>query len=836
VSPPRDDATVAVGTRAARPQAGTSLPIPRPRLLNLLQRATHNRLTLLSAPAGFGKSTLLQQLRATHPRTVRILPTMTPPPECACPAGTVVVVDEREPLTRPLSTDDLVELLDVLPDGAHLVASRRQPWTDDDVALFGFGPIERLRADDLVFTRAEAEALLNAAHLDVTSADANLLRMRTGGWAAGLGSAIIAMRDVDDVLTYIEVLGGDDRHVASYLRAEVISQLDDDELDLLSCTSVIDQLEPGISAWMTTDGGAPSRLAGLHRKGIIEEHDGVALSYTMHPMLRDHLWRVLKEADAVTARTCATRAALWHTIRGELDMALPLYVKGEAWTALLQMVDRSGRQLVRSGLEREVADALSCVPPAARGRRRANLIDYAAFQTWGGDRQAAEDTLARLTDRRADPSEQALIDVLHAARVRLHGRGASAAEAATAAITAIGAGDLGTRRLAGISASDLEAFTRTLRGTARWYEGDVAGARSDFESALDRPSRVPPWALRAEGGLALLEASVGHLTRAEFLAQNALSRAAHNGLRRNQCTVEALLAIAMVHRQRNDLEKVVRPLGTAQHLAKTGHEAVALALAMIEQARDELAGGDAHEGFDTLSESRRALAAVDSSRFTRLADAVEAQLLLATGRADRALKLLTADGPTDDSDVCANTVRALLEQRMLDEAVRSLKEWQPASELRPMLQRRMWSAVIEHVAGSRRTATRSFAEVAVEAETEGFVRLFVDAGPLVARLLNDTLALQPSDYLEAISMQLSTPHAPGARHDGACRRDIPALLSQRELEVVRYLPTRLSAIEIAEHLYISYNTLKSHMRSIYRKFGVSSRQELIRRAEELGLA
>jgi LuxR family maltose regulon positive regulatory protein len=527
---------------------------------------------------------------------------------------------------------------------------------------------------------------------------------------------------------------------------------------------------------------------------------------------------------------------VWHTIRGELDKAMRLYVKGEAWNGLLQMIDRSDRQLVRRGLERDVADALSHVPPAARGRRRANLIDYAAFQTWGGDRQAAEDTLVRLTDQRSEPSEQGLIDVLHASRVRLHGRGASAAEAATAALTAIGAGELGPRRLAGISASDLEALTRSLRGTARWYEGDVAGARSDFESAIDRPSRLLPWELRAEGGLALLEASVGHLTRAESLARNALTRAERNGLQRNQSLVEALLAIAMVHRQRNDLGKVVRPLGTAQHLAKTGHEAVPLALAMIEQARDELAGGDVQEGFDTLSESRGALAGVDSSRFTRLADAVEAQLLLATGRGDRALKVLTAGGPTHDSDVCANTVRALLELRMVDEAVRSLEEWQRASEFRPMLQRRMWAAVIDHVAGSRRTATRSFAEVAVEAEAEGFVRLFVDAGPLVARLLNETLVLQPSDYLAAVSMQLSTPNAPGALHDGAPLRDIPALLSQRELEVVRYLPTRLSAIEIAEHLYISYNTLKSHMRSIYRKFGVSSRQELIRRAEELGLA
>jgi LuxR family maltose regulon positive regulatory protein len=83
---------------------------------------------------------------------------------------------------------------------------------------------------------------------------------------------------------------------------------------------------------------------------------------------------------------------------------------------------------------------------------------------------------------------------------------------------------------------------------------------------------------------------------------------------------------------------------------------------------------------------------------------------------------------------------------------------------------------------------------------------------------------------------MSTFHAHANTRHGERVLDITQLLSQRELEVVRYLPTRLSAIEIADHLYISYNTLKSHMRSIYRKFDVSSRPELIRRAEELGLA
>ena len=835
MSPPRDVAAIAVGARPPRTDNGHTRPIERRALRERVHAATANRVTLLSAPAGFGKSTLLQQLRAAHPETVRLLPRMTPPPECACPAGTIVVVDEREPRTRPLATSDLADLLEVLPDNVHVVAARRRPWTDGDVEQLDACPIERITSDDLTFTEFEADVLLRRGHAAVSTADARRLWQRTGGWAAGLSSALIAMRDIDDVLTYIEVLGGDDRHVASYLRAEVISQLDPAELDLLARTSASDTLDPQMCAWVMTDDAAAERLAALHDQGIIERAaDG--MTYSCHPLLRDHLWRTLKETDPVTAGTCATRAALWHSIRGELDAAMHLYVKGDAWSGLLDMVGRTAPQLVGGGHERAVADALSQVPSAARGRRRDNLIDYAAFQTWGGDRQAAEDILVRLTDQHADPSEETLINVLHASRVRLHGRGASAAKAANAAITAIDTGVLGTRRLAGVPASDLEAYTRSLRATARWYENDIAGARADFEKSIADGTRVLPWQVRAEGGLALLEASAGQLRRAEIFGRDALARAKASSLTKHSCTVDALLAIALVERERNHVHTALHHLEHARALARESHEAVPLAIALIERARCELAVGDLHGGIETLAESRRTLAAVQSSRFTRLADAVEAQLLFAAGRGERALKLLTSDGPTGDTDVRANTVRACVEHRLLDDAVRCLEEWHPAPELRPMLQHRMWTAVVDQALGNRRSATRTFTELTEEAEPEGFVRLFVDAGPLVARVLNDTSSVTPSAYLESLAREVATPTVHTAAASGAADTHIFALLSQRELEVVRYLPTRLSAIEIAEHLYISYNTLKSHMRSIYRKFGVSSRQELIRRAEELDLA
>lgn len=146
---------------------------------------------------------------------------------------------------------------------------------------------------------------------------------------------------------------------------------------------------------------------------------------------------------------------------------------------------------------------------------------------------------------------------------------------------------------------------------------------------------------------------------------------------------------------------------------------------------------------------------------------------------------------------------------------------------RSRLERNWWAAIVDLESGYRHEAVQRASMVVGEAQEEGHVRLFVDAGRPAERLLRLLSRECPTPYVNRLLREFRS---------GPYNSDTLFGLSERELEVVRYLPTPLSSAEIASQLFISMNTLKTHLRSIYRKLQVGSRSEANRHVERLGLA
>jgi LuxR family maltose regulon positive regulatory protein len=147
------------------------------------------------------------------------------------------------------------------------------------------------------------------------------------------------------------------------------------------------------------------------------------------------------------------------------------------------------------------------------------------------------------------------------------------------------------------------------------------------------------------------------------------------------------------------------------------------------------------------------------------------------------------------------------------------------------LEHGLWSAVLDDLDGDRRGARRKMGEVVALAEPEGYVRVFRDAGSDAMRVLRALFESEPTPFLRAL-VQPDRP-VPAAAPRRGPRLVEP--LSERELVVLRYLPSRLSNAEIAAQLYVSLNTLKTHLRHVYRKLGVRGRGEAIVAAEQLHL-
>jgi LuxR family maltose regulon positive regulatory protein len=210
--------------------------------------------------------------------------------------------------------------------------------------------------------------------------------------------------------------------------------------------------------------------------------------------------------------------------------------------------------------------------------------------------------------------------------------------------------------------------------------------------------------------------------------------------------------------------------------------------------------------------------------------AVEARLLVARGDAGRARAGVVADGTKGATELAIAAAQTALAQGDLRAARSSLDRATTADdEPRDIVEHRLWNAVVHFEEGDRRRAIADASATLADAEAEGYVRLFLDGGRPVERLLRELVRSKPTPYVRRLVQAASPPDRSANGHEN---RE----LSAREREVVRYLPTPLSSSEIASQLFIAGTTLKTHLNSIYRKLGVGGRRDAAARAQELGLA
>jgi LuxR family transcriptional regulator, maltose regulon positive regulatory protein len=323
----------------------------RERLLRRLAQATEVPLTLLVAPAGYGKTTLLEHWLEQDPRQVAWLTVDEPdddPDHLAASialalgdgaaAGTLVeladaverradefvlVVDDLHRLSTPEALGVVMAIADAVPAGSQVVAAgRREP--DLPVGrLRAQGRMIDLRVRDLVMTRREAAAMLSVSGLDLAPEDVRVLHERTAGWPAGLYLAALSLRGVPDVHRAVGHFGGDDRLVADYVRDELLAPLDGEQTLFLEQISVLDELSGPLCDAVLQRHGSGRVLRDLSRSNVLviplDDADG---SYRCHPLLADMLLAELRRARPRGEAALHRRASDWYARTGDLDRAI----------------------------------------------------------------------------------------------------------------------------------------------------------------------------------------------------------------------------------------------------------------------------------------------------------------------------------------------------------------------------------------------------------------------------------------------------------------------------------------------------------------------------------
>jgi LuxR family transcriptional regulator, maltose regulon positive regulatory protein len=748
-------------------------------------------------------------------------------------APVVLVLEDLHEVTAPAAVRTIDTLVRFLPDCVHLVMITR---SDPPLSLHRLrvaGGLSEVRHADLAFTRDEAVALLSQHGLTLTESEVEQLVERTEGWAVGLRLAALSLQrctDDEERARAVADFAGDSRAVADYLVAEVLDRLPEDLRRFLLLTSVVERVDAALAEHLTGTSGGADALERLETSGVplipLDDHRGW---YRYHRLVQELCRQRLHAEDPSLVTSLHTQAALWFAEHGEFDEGLRQALVGRNWSAFGRIaVARAGAHVfghpgssVRGLLAELPEDALPDDPWLATVRalelHDAGVPDRLvrrvrrAEELWAGQ----DDDDARL--------HRMVLALIRAAAARGRYDVLLAADECERALRLADSVDGGT--VAHWPAlPSYRSFGNLLLGKCLVWQGRLEDAETFLVLAASSAAghRQDPLdgGLLASAYLSLVLAMRGALTQATVHADRALALGGAEGWADEIQSTSAWLSLALVHLQRGDAVAARRALDDASLVLERRPDALLEVCRTLANARLLGDTGDAGAARSALDEARRMLDELPAVPFLddwcRL---VQSGLELNDGRPSVVLDLLDSDmslGATAPARVLRG--RALLHEGDGEAALAEVEPltagWRPGVAV---IEAWVLTALAQESLRQDGAALNALTRALQAAEAEGWVRPFLTESERLTPLLERyrSVVMTPSPLVD----RLLTPSRTLAGRNVS--------LTDRELAVLQLLPSMMSNEQIARELFVSVNTVKVHLKSLYRKLGVSSRREAV---------
>ncbi|MGD8753765.1 MAG: LuxR C-terminal-related transcriptional regulator [Anaerolineales bacterium] len=887
--------------------------VPRPRLLEQMDAGLHGKLTLVSAPAGFGKTTLVSEWASQSAvpiawlsldegdndqarflryfiaalqtieegigeTTLAVIQSPQPPQIESLLTGLIneiadisddpsigfaLILDDYHVLGAQPIHAALIFLLDHLPPQMQLVITTREDPSLPLARWRASGQMAEIRASDLRFTKAETAAFLNQVmRLDLASDGVAALEARTEGWIVGLHLAALSLRKHTDRVEFIQNFAGDDRHVMDYLVGEVLSLqpksvqhfllrtsilkrmcgplcdelVDGDEISDKS-QDILEHLEQANLFVVLLDNQRQwyryhhlfadllrSRMRKMYPERIPDLHRRASAWYERNGLITEALGHALAAADFERAARLVAANALPMLMRGEVATvqdwldALPQEIVrshprlciDKAWTLHLTQRPESIEPLLRD---------------AEQGLESSDFADQAATSSWLGEVMALQAWVKR---RRGELAEA--IELSHEALKRL-------TEEHVFALCLNLVSLAGALRYVGDTDQAIQVLTDCI--PLCQAAGNFLGVMADTYDLAEL------WVMQ------------GHLHQAKAVLEDALQWAAEQGVQTMPATSMVYAKLGDVLREQNDLQAAEDHLLVGIELSK-GRLAVVsgqayLNLAWLRQARGNVAGAR-----KALQQAEQAVQGWDTPEIVADIAAHRARLWLHWGNLPAAVRWVQQTGIRSKTELAylhefelLTLARVFIAQggaqngeQTLHEAMELLEQLCKTAEASGRMGRVMEISMLQALAlsqlpirgqvqGENDEALDTLGRALALAEPEGYVRMFVDEGEPMARLLYEaaTRGIAPKYVGQLLA---AFPNVDSAKPKYLPTEMIEPL-SARELEVLELIAEGLTNGEIAAQLHISLNTVKVHSSNIYGKLGVNSRTQAAAKARTLSI-
>jgi LuxR family maltose regulon positive regulatory protein len=756
-------------------------------------------------------------------------------------APVTVVLDDFHCIREPAVLSGVTELLRHRVDQLRLVVLTRSDPTLPLHRLRVEGDLAEIRARELGFDVPDASLLLEEHGLRVSTDDVRLLVDRTEGWPAGMRLASLFLARRESPRSAAD-FAGDDQTVTSYLAEEVLDSQPPDVRRFLLYTSITDRLSSELADELTGRGGSQHYLETLESSNAFVVGLGPGRQwFRYHALLREMLLHRLTVEQPEAVPDLHRRAAGWFAENGYAIQALRHAADAGDWALVGRLVVTQAFPLLVSVDREALYQVLDRIPTTRLADGPELAMCAAARLYFLGQYQDIQPYLESAAARLDEASPEARAGVVLSGLIGSVAVARAAGDIPTMMNSASEALDLVS---AGASALPAGPVCRAIAlgnlGLGLLWSGRLRAALAPLEEGLAAIAGAPFELTKVNflSHLGLVSVESGRLASGVGYATKAIELVEARAWGLPMQVATAYLALAVVHVQRNNIAQARLLLAQGREASvreRPSHLALGLAQVRLDAGQGRV--GSARALLLRLEEE-----AADWQLPTFLArwwSITEAELDLAAGDPAAAAARI---GPGVDREPPFVTERVCLARALFaggdaqaaDDVLRALRTAEIDESVQGGERVEMWllTALAADALREDNRAVEAMRQAVAVAQPEGIRRPFVVwDGDRVRRILSRSREVDPglSDLVDDVTSYLS------AVSSDVPSGDLTAPLTDRELMILRFLPTMMTNTEIASELYVSVNTVKAHLKHIYRKLDVDTRRQAVHRARELGL-
>ena len=893
-----------LATKTRQPQ----LPlhwITRPRLSGKLREALRCKLLLISAPAGYGKTTLvIEALRDSHKPIgwisldasennpinfwayfitalqnvvptggqpiINALQSPQPPPAdwlltnlinmiTGIPDDFALVLDDYHVISSPNIHEAMQFLIEHLPPQAHLIIITRSdpPWP---LARWRVkGDIAEFRAGDLSFTAEETAAFIrDITGKTLVESDLATLESRTEGWIAGIKMAVLSLQGKKDISGYIKAFSGTNRYILDYLAEEVLDQQPPDIKQFLIETSILENLSGPLCDTITERSDSQNKLHQLELANLfISPLDDERHWYRYHQLFATILRHQLAKEVPEKEQLLHLRASEWYEKEGITTEAVNHALLGNDTERAAMLVENTAPAMLGQNQAVALLEYASRIPEPIIHASPWLCVCFA----WAALTANRSEILMKMLSRAVEAlseSPETFSPSSRANLLRLKGHVLSLqsiiAQAQDDIPRAIRLAEEADRELPGNQIDDLLARAVNSLNLSAYYQktGDITkaipliedlvatGRRSDYHYAI----------LSGRGSLADIQMQLSRLEQASRICHETIKEGTlWGGDFPLPATALAYVVLGKLNYEQNDLKNATVNLNRGIEIGEASFNLEPVLTGYLNLANLSQAENNPGKAMECIRRAENVGPWVVIPPEVQQLPAWKTRLVLRQGdfatasnwarQQEIALPLSQLPGYRQEF-AYLTLIRVNLATGncqgipgYLDNFINNAMRQQRNSSVIEAL---ILKALAQDCLSEPDKAEETFRQALALAEPAGYIRIFIDEGTPLVRLLQKVADGSPGDYASRL-LEIIAPPTNNQIFQPASPV-IPGLiepLSERELEILKLIAAGRSNKEIGDTLFLAIGTVKKHTNNIFGKLSVASRTQAIARARELGI-